>query len=54
MEFINLEQVKRVKEPPKEKWIEVIRKDMVVKDLYKNILVDRNEWKIIIPVINPA
>lgn len=35
-------------------WIDVIREDMDAQDLNKDIFLDRNEWRRIIYVIDPA
>jgi len=54
VELIKLGQVKRAKERPKKTWIEVIRQDMEAKDLNDGILLDRNEWRKLIHVPDPA
>ena len=54
VEFINLGQVKRAKGRPKKTWIEVIRQDIEAKGLTESILLDRNEWRKLIYVPDPA
>jgi len=54
VERINLEQVKRAHGRPKKIWMEVIRQDIEAKGLSEGILLDRNEWRKLIHVLNPA
>jgi len=52
--LINLGQVKRAKGRPKKIWMEVIRQDMEAKGLNEGILFDKNEWRRLIHVPDPA
>ena len=54
VERINLGQVKRAQERPKKTWMEVIRQDIEAKGLSDGILLDRNEWRKLIHVPDPA
>ena len=51
---INLGQVKRAQGRPKKTWMEVIRQDIEAKGLSEGILLDRNEWRKLIHVPDPA
>ena len=51
---IKLGQVKRAKGRPRKTWIDVIRQDIEVKGLHEGILLDRNEWRKLIHVPDPA
>ena len=51
---IKLEQVKRAQGRLKKTWMEVIRQDIETKGLSEGILLDRNEWKKLIHVPDPA
>jgi len=51
---INLGQVKRAQRRPKETWMEVIQQDIEAKGLSEGILLDRNEWRKLIHVPDPA
>jgi len=54
VECIKLGQVKRAQERPKKRWMEVIRQDIEAKSLSEGILLDRNEWRKLIHVPDPA
>ena len=54
VEHINLGQVKRAQGRPKKTWMEVIRQDIEAKGLSEDILLDRNEWRKLIHVPDPA
>jgi len=54
VERIKLGQVKRVQGRPKKTWMEVIRQDIEAKGLSEGILLDRNEWRKLTHVPNPA
>ena len=54
VEYIKLEQVKRAQGRPKKTWIEVIRQDTEAKGISEGILLDRNEWRKLIHVPDPA
>ena len=54
VEFIKLGQVKRAQGRPKKTWMEVIRQDIEAKCLNEGILLDRNEWRKLIHVPDPA
>ena len=54
VERINLGQVKRAQGRLKKTWMEVIRQDMEAKGLSEGILLDRNEWRKLIHVPDPA
>ena len=54
VERINLGQVKRAHGRPKKTWMEVIRQDIEAKGLSEGILLDRNEWRKLIRVPDPA
>ena len=54
VERIKLGQVKRAQGRPKKTWIEVIRQDIEAKSLNEDILLDRNEWKKLIHVLDLA
>ena len=54
VEHINLRQVKRAQGRPKKTWMEVIRQDMEAKGLSEGILLDKNEWRKLIHVLDPA
>ena len=54
VEHINLGQVKRAQGRPKKTWMEVIRQDIEAKGLSEGILLDRNEWRKLIHVPDPA
>ena len=54
VERIKLSQVKRVQKRPKKTWMEVIRQDIEAKGLNEGILLDRNEWRMLIHVPDPA
>ena len=49
-----LGQVKRAQGRPKKTWMEVIRQDIEAKGLSEGILLDRNEWRKLIHVSDPA
>ena len=53
-ECINLGKVKRAQGRPKKTWMEVIRQDTEAKGLSEGILLDRNEWRKLIHVPDPA
>ena len=53
-ERINLGQVKRAQGRPKKTWMKVIRQDIEDKSLSEGILLDRNEWRKLIHVPDPA
>ena len=53
VERIKLGQVKRVQKRLKKARMEVIRQDIEAKGLSEGILLDRNEWKKLIHVLNP-
>ena len=53
VERINLGQVKRAQERPEKTWMEVIQ-DIKAKGLSEDILLDRNEWRKLIHVPDPA
>ena len=46
--------VKRAQERLKKIWIEVIRQNIEAKDFSESILLDRNEWRKLIHVPDPA
>lgn len=52
VEIINVSQIKRANITTKEKLDEGIRKDTDVKGLNKDMLLDRNEWRKIIHMID--
>ena len=54
IERIKLGQVKRAQGRPKKAWMEVIRQDIEAKGLSEGILLDRNEWRKLIHVPDPA
>ena len=54
VERINLGQVKIAQRRPKKTWMEVIRQDIEAKGLSEGILLDRNEWRKMIHVPDPA
>ena len=54
VERINLGQVKRAQRRPKKIWMEVIQQDIEAKGLSECILLDRNEWRKLIHVLDPA
>ena len=54
VERIKLGQVKKAQGRPKKTWMEVIRQDIEVKGLSEGILLDRNEWRKLIHVPDPA
>ena len=54
VECIKVGQVKRVQGRPKKTWMEVIRQDIKAKGLNKGILLDRDEWRMLTYVPNPA
>ena len=54
VERIKLGQVKRAQGKPKKTWMEVIRQDIEAKGLSEGILLDRNEWRKLIHVPDPA
>jgi len=54
VERIKLGQVKRAQGRPKKTWMEVIRQDKEANGLSEGILLDRNEWRKLINVPNPA
>ena len=51
---LKLGQVKRAQGRPKKTWMEVIRQDIEAKGLSEGILLDRNEWRKLIHVPDPA
>ena len=51
---IKLWQVKRAQGRPKKTWMEVIRQNIEGKGLSEGILLDKNEWRKLIHVPNPA
>jgi len=53
VERIKLGQVKRVQKRLKKARMEVIRQDIEAKGLSEGILLDRNEWKKLIHVLDP-
>jgi len=52
VERIKLGQVKRAQGRPKKTWMEVIRQDIEAKGLSDDILLDRNEWRKLIHVLD--
>jgi len=52
--WLNLGQVKRAQGRPKKTWMKVIRQDIEAKGLSEGILLDRNEWRKLIHVSDPA
>jgi len=54
VERIKLGQVKRAQGRSKNTWMEVIRQDIKAKDLNEGILLNRNEWRKLIHVPDPA
>ena len=54
VERIKLGQVKRAQGRPKKTWMEVIRQDIKAKGLNERILLDRNEWRKLTHVPDPA
>ena len=54
VERINLGQVERAQGRPKKTWMEVIQQDMEANGLIEGILLDRNEWRKLIHVPDPA
>ena len=54
VERIKLGQVKRAQGRPKKTCMEVIRQDIEAKGLSEGILLDRNEWRKLIHVPDPA
>ena len=54
VERIKLGQVKRAQGRSKKTWMEVIRQDIEAKGLSEGILLDRNEWRKLIHVPDPA
>ena len=54
VERIKLGQDKRAQGRPKKTWMEVIRQDIEAKGLNDGILLDRNEWRKLINVLDPA
>ena len=54
VERIKLGQVKRAHGRPKKTWMEVIRQDIEAKGLNEGTLLDRNEWRKLIHVLDPA
>ena len=54
VERIKLRQVKRAQGRPKKTWMEVIRQDIEAKGLSEGILLDRNEWRKLIHVLDSA
>ena len=54
VERINLGQVKRTQGRPTKIWMEIIRQDIEAKGLSEGILLDRNEWRKLIHVPDPA
>ena len=54
VERIKLWQVKRAQRRPKKIWMEVIRQDIETKGLSEGIFLDRNEWRKLIHVPDPA
>ena len=54
VERINLGQVKRTQGRPKKTWMEVIRQYIEIKGHSEGILLDRNEWRKLIHVPDPA
>ena len=53
-ERIKLRQVKRAQGRPKKTWMEVIRQDIEAKGLNEGISLDRNKWRKLIHVPDPA
>ena len=54
VERIYLEQVKRAQGRPKKIWMKVIRQDIEAKGLSDGILFDKNVWRKLIHVPDPA
>jgi len=54
VERIKLGQVKRALGRSKKTWMKVIRQDIEAKGLGEGILLDRNEWRKLIHVPDPA
>jgi len=55
VERINLGQIKRAQGRPKKTWMEVIQQDIEAKEgLSEGILLDRNKWRKLIHVPDPA
>ena len=54
VERIKLGQVKRAQGRPKKTWMDAIRQDIEAKGLSEGILLDRNEWRKLIHVLDPA
>ena len=54
VEHIKLGQVNRAQGRPKNTWMKVIRQDIAAESLSEGILLDRNEWRKLIHVPDPA
>jgi len=54
VERIKLRQVKRAQGRLTKTWMEVIRQDIEAKGFSEGILLDRNEWRKLIHVLDPA
>jgi len=54
VERIKLGQVKRAQGRQKKTWMEIIRQDIDDKGLSEGILLDSNEWRKLIHVLDPA
>ena len=54
VECIKLGHVKRAQGRSKKTWMEVIRQDIKAKGLSEGILLNRNEWRKLIHVPDPA
>ena len=54
VERIKLGQVKRAHGRPKKTWMEVIQQYIKAKGLSEGILLNRNEWRKLIHVLDPA
>ena len=54
VERIKLGQVKRAQGRPKKTWMEVMRQDIKGKGFNEGILLNRNEWRKLIHVPDPA
>ena len=52
MEKINIAQGKKLRGRPKMTWMEMIKNDMKLLELEKRMVVDRNDWKRMIHVLD--
>ena len=53
-DLIQVDRMKRGKERPKITWVEIVKMNILVKEVTKNTILDRIEWWRNIHVVDPS